>query len=172
MPHTNELSKIAAIASGVGVAALAGAQTWPAAARDILVTAGVIVTGGLGLIATLDHFRMQRRKEWDTFNKDSLSAQLAASLQNQEHMRSSLHEIRNTANSQLVENQNLRSQLIELSDRLHKTDIDLSNTSQQLRETLRLLDESKADRESLRRELASNSGRLDKLEAPPPIIVQ
>lgn len=138
---------------GAETLALGAANAWPQQAATILTTAGVMVTGILGLLALVDHYRINRRKEFDEANKVSLSEQLAVSLDNQTKMRESLHAMRDDAQRASFDNHELRDQLAELGKRLFETDTALNTASTQLREALRMLDESKADRESIRREL-------------------
>lgn len=183
MPHQFGTTKIAATVSAIGVGALASSQAWPQQARDILVTAGVLVTGGLGILALIDHYRLNRRKEFDEANKVSLSAQLDAtskqlaaasgqlteSLSNQEHMRESLHAIRDQENKSALEKLELLAKLTEISKRLYDADQALNSTNEQLRVALRMLDESKVNQEQLRRALeveqAKSSAHAERLSA-------
>lgn len=181
------------LAAGAGVSATGYAMTdWrvltgQATGALILVgTVGGSVTAGIiWAINQYDKVRIDRQKKYDEANKDSLSAQMAEAIANQERMRITLHQINGEAQKAQSENANLRDdlatlrqQFLDISKELRATDQalhaaydEMRKTRLQLQQATDALDASERDRkalhaqlESLRRGQESQGSRLAALE--------
>lgn len=142
--------------------------------------------------------RLEMLRLADAANKESLSKQLEAAIaataeatrkaaeqaaefarrseDNQQHMRDSLHEIRDKAEAERSENQNLRLDLKELREQLRQTEGALEIATTGLREALNKMADferkwtaAEYEKAQLRREVEAMKARLSDLEKPGPM---
>jgi signal transduction histidine kinase len=133
-----------------------------------LAIASAIGGGVLYGLTRVEKWRQQNKLDWDRVNKESISAQLAESLSNQEKMRASLHVLRNDAQAAQAEARELRGELrqantliVEQTDRI----MSLTNQIGELRRAV----PRQADRlEAAIKEAASVSQSALPVVPPPP----
>jgi methyl-accepting chemotaxis protein len=96
-----------------------------------LAIASAIGGGVLYGLTRVEKWRQQNKLDWDKVNKESISAQLAESIANQEKMRASLHNLRNDAQAAQAESRELRGELRQANTLIvEQTDRILSLTNQ------------------------------------------
>ncbi len=184
LPHAEWITGSLA-AGGTLLAMEAGSDEWTAKAYTAIGVCAVFIGGGIMLLGRIDKAWMERRKSWEVFNKDSITSQLAFSNESLVKMRESLHELRNTENLKVLENQSLhadlstlRQQFMDVAKDLHCAESDLREANVTIQTTLgtvrdihvRLLD-CEAGRKVLSKDLdqirsvaKSNADRIDTLE--------
>lgn len=184
MPHRIPPCVLPIAAAGVSSGALAMAdwRTITSNATAAIGLAGLVggsVVGGvIYAIRQWDNVKIERQKRWDDANKDSLSKQIedmrqqheaasAATIENQERMRESLHTLRDDAQQAQIENANLRAdlatlrkQFMDVSRQLRETDLLLHAAREEMHANLiKLQQTADALAESEREHAASERAR-------------
>lgn len=115
-------------------------------------TLAAVGAGIIWLLGQFDKFRQKSRQEWDAINKDSLSGQLEAAVEDRKRIRASLHEIKDRANAAVVEAANLRNQLNETTEHMVGASRELHEANDRIAQLTREIFE-------LRKQAAGQPGR-------------
>ncbi len=159
---------LAALA-GLKVLALFNVVDWSAGAQQFVLVLGILCVGIPGALTYWDRYQLEKRKKYDEANRslyetraaDAEKARekaVADSLENQERMRVTLHEIRGDLQTANLRNIELNRQLIEATKQHTSASQHLRNADDRIVELTREIERLRIGVKDVQKDV----GRVDK----------